>query len=102
MYRLGFGALAAAAGIVLVGGCLYPEHRFFGRRECPASECCGDGGMVAAEGPIVGGCGSGTCVPPAPEMVGPVPLVPQPTTPQLAPPPRLVPQPQAQPAPFTP
>jgi hypothetical protein len=102
MYRLGFGLVAAAAGFALISGCTLSEHRLFGRRACPSSECCSDSGMIAADGPIVGGCSSGNCVPPAPAMVGPVPLVPQPTTPQLAPPPRLIPQPQAQPAPFTP
>ena len=102
MYRLGFGILAGAAAFVLVCGCTLTEHRLFGRRGCPESECCSDGGIVAGDGPVIGGCPGGTCAPPVPEMVGPVPLVPQPTAPQLAPPPRLVPQPQAQPAPFTP
>jgi hypothetical protein len=104
MYRLGLGALAVAAGLGLLCGCISLSDRgLFGRRSCPTSECCGDGGMMASEGPgLGGGCGAGMVGPPAPEMMGPMPLTPQMTTPQLAPPPRLVPQPQAQPAPFTP
>jgi hypothetical protein len=102
MYRLSFGVLAAAAQLVLICGCTFSEHRFFGRRACPVSECCSDGTAFASDGPVVGGCPGGTCGSPSPEMVGPLPLAPQPASPQLAPAPRLVPQPQAQPAPFTP
>jgi hypothetical protein len=103
MYRPIFGVVAVAAEFLLLCGCTCSEHRFFGRRSCPAvSECCSDGSAIASDGPIVGGCPGGTCGSPGPEMVGPLPLAPQPTSPQLAPAPRLVPQPQAQPAPFTP
>lgn len=79
MVRLRLAALAAAAGIGLVGGCFNLSHRpLFGRRGEPAPTTpCVEAGP---EGPVLGSVDPG--LPPPPNLANPSVAYPAPQPPK--------------------